>query len=94
MDANIVTEQLDLFLAQLEYFMRQAQEEKEVMIKLTIPTIDEYRAIRRGVPAGVGAVGVLLSLVQYAARLRVHRKVTDFPPVKKLWDEAVEIFWL
>ena len=90
----LYTEQLDLFLEQLEHFMQQAQEEKEAMVKLTIPTMDEYREIRRGVPAGVGGVGVLLSLVQYAARLRVHRKITDFPPVKKLWDEAVEIVWL
>ena len=90
----LYSEQLDLFLEQLEHFMRQAQEEKEAMVKLIIPTMDEYRTIRRGVPAGVGGVGVLLSLVQYAARLRVHRKITDFPPIKKLWDEVVEIVWL
>jgi hypothetical protein len=45
--------------------MTQAQEEMDAMIQNTIPTMDEYRALRMAAPPGVGGVGVLLSLVQY-----------------------------
>lgn len=67
--------QLGLFLEELEYFMQQAQAEKDAIKNLTIPTMAEYRAMRRGVCTGISGVGVLLSLVQYVHSLDLNDRV-------------------